>query len=267
MRFSTRQRREAILSELYSKKEVTASRLAGLLSVSEATIRRDLRALAQEGQLELNYGGASLPNHVDFSYRSKAMRNVEAKRIVGELASEWIADGDQIFVDSGTTCFQLTPNLKRKQAVSVIVNSARLALELETPNLHVILLGGHYRPDRMDTVGPLASAALSQLQGYKAFIGADGLSMDIGLTASDVESAFIFRLAVANARETTLMADHTKFRASALCKIVDWEPIVRVVTDQRPTEEWMAFFRERQIDVIYPDAPEEPTAPASNEVR
>jgi DeoR/GlpR family transcriptional regulator of sugar metabolism len=254
MRTSARHRRDSILAELYEKKEVTASSLSDLLGASEATVRRDLRALADEGSLELNYGGARLPSRVDFSYRSKAVRNVEAKRIIGQMAGELVAEGDQVFVDSGTTCFQLTPVLKRRRSLSVIVNSARLALELDMPHLDVILLGGHYRPDRMDTVGPLARAALDQLRGYKAFIGADGLSTDIGLLASDVESAFLFRQAVANARETTLLADHTKFLTPALCKIVGWEPIGRVVTDRRPSQEWMHFFQERNIEVIYPSA-------------
>ncbi len=254
MRNSARQRRDAILAELYADKEVSASSLSSTLSVSEATVRRDLRALAQEGQIVLNYGGATLPSHVDFSYRSKAIRNVEAKRIVGELAGELVSEGDQLFVDSGTTCAQLAGHLKRKGSLSVIVNSARLALELDSPNLQVILLGGEYRPDRMDNVGPLANTTLSELHGYEAFVSADGLSREVGLMASDVESAYIFRLAIANARATTLLADHTKFHANALCKIVEWDCVRRVVTDSRPDEEWMTFFQERNIEVIYPGA-------------
>ena len=251
---SARQRRDIILAELYEYKEVTASSLTDILSVSEATVRRDLRSLAEAGQLELKYGGATLPRNYDLSYGSRARRNVEAKRIVGRLAGQLITDGDQIFVDSGTTSFELTPHLKRKRGVSVIANSARLALELDTPNLSVILLGGHYRPNRMDTVGPLANAALDQLRGYTAFIGADGLSMEFGLTAADVESAFIFRLAVANARQAVLLVDHTKFLSPSLCKIVDWELISRVVTDRPPSQQWMDFLAERNIEVIFPEA-------------
>jgi DeoR family fructose operon transcriptional repressor len=262
MRTSARQRRETILAELYKNKEVTASTLADQLSVSEATIRRDLHALHEDGQLELNYGGATLPIKGDYSFRAKALRNVEAKRLIGQLAADLIDNGDQLFVDSGTTCFEMTPSLKTKRGLSVIVNSARLALELDTPTLDVILLGGHYRPDRMDTVGPLAMAALDQLRGYVAFIGADGLSMDFGLTAGDVESAYIFRQAITNARETILLADHSKFRAPSLCKIVDWSPISRVVTDRPVDESWKMFFDEHDIDIVTPTA-EQAVAEAS----
>lgn len=252
MRQNARQRREAILAELIDYHEVTASDLAEKLAVSQATVRRDLHALADEGQVELSYGGATLPKHSDFSYRAKALRNPEAKRVIGRLAAEFVEDGDQIFVDSGTTCYEMAPGLMRKRGLSVLVNSARLALELDSPNLEVILLGGQYRPDRMDTVGPLASAALDQLRGYAAFLGADGLSQDFGLTAGDVESAFLFRQAVANARECNLLVDHSKFRTPSLCRIVQWDAITRVLTDQPPEPDWAAFFRERSIEVLTP---------------
>ncbi|MCD4824258.1 MAG: DeoR/GlpR family DNA-binding transcription regulator [Phycisphaerae bacterium] len=252
MRSSAKDRQDAILAQVFEHKSVTASKLAEYLAVSEATVRRDLHALAKSGKLQLVHGGASLPENSDFSFRAKSLRNMDAKRIVGKLAASLVHDGSQIFVDSGTTCFEMVPRLKQTRGLSVIVNSARLALELDTPDIHVILLGGHYRPGRMDTVGPLACAALDQLRGYTAFVGADGLSMDFGLTASDVESAYMYRLAVANAKSVVLVADHTKFQAPSLCKIVDWKPVGKVVTDQPPTPEWMEFFREQNIEVILP---------------
>ena len=251
-RSSTRARRERILAELYEIKEVTVVHLAGLLAASEATVRRDLHALAELGQLEMVYGGATLPRKSDFSFRSKALRNVEAKRIIGELAAGRVVDGDQLFVDSGTTCFEMVPHLKRKRGISVIANSARLALELDSPNASVIMLGGQYRPERMDTIGPLATAALERLRGYVAFIGADGLSMDFGLTASDIESAHLFGLAVRNARQTVLLADHSKFLAPALCRIVDWDGVSVVVTDRPPPPAWLAFLGERNIEIVTP---------------
>jgi len=256
-----RARRDEILSQLYEKKEVASADLADDLGVSEATVRRDLHALHEEGRVELVHGGAALPARGDYSYWSKAVRNVEAKRVVGELAAGLVRDGDQIFIDSGTTCFEMAGRLKKRRGVSVIVNSARLALELDSPAIEVLLLGGHYRPDRMDTIGPLATAALDQLRGYVAFIGADGLSMDFGLTASDVESAYLYRLAVANARQCVLLVDHEKFTSPSLCRIVEWAQIDTVVTDQSPTVPWQEFLQERNIDIITPAASEGCHAP------
>lgn len=254
MENSQGQRGEVILAQLLEQGHVTIKDLAGRLGVSQATVRRDLKALAQSKQIELVHGGATRVRNLDYSFHSKSGRNVEAKRVIGALAAELVGDGEQVFLDSGTTCFEMARVLKPKRGLAVIVNSARLAMELDTPGLHVIMLGGRYRPERMDTVGPMATAALDQLRGYVAFVGADGLSTEFGLAASDIESAHLYGRAIANAREAICLVDHTKFLTPALFKIADWTAISRVITDRPPSQEWAQFLESRQVDVICPEA-------------
>ncbi len=250
---SIRQRQELIIAQAYEKGHVTVKDLANELGVSEATIRRDLRGLADQGQLQLTHGGAYVAKDFNYSFRSKAARNVESKRVIGKLASELVKDGDQIFLDSGTTCFEMAKYLRAKQGLSVIVNSLRLAEELSSPGVNVVMLGGQYRPERLDTVGPLAMASCDQLRGYLAIIGVDGIEKDFGLAASDIDSSHLFRLAARNARETVLVADSSKFNIPSLYKIVGWESVSRVITDVRPSRDWEEFFSSQGIDVIFPD--------------
>lgn len=253
MVYSGKQRKDYILDKLYRAGHVLIKDLAVEMGISEATVRRDLKTMADAQELELVYGGATIGRHSDFSFRSKNMRNVEAKRMVGELAASLIEDGDQIFMDSGSTTFQMAKLLKGKRGLSVIANSIRLAEELAaTPGVNVIMLGGQYRADRMDTVGPLAMEAMEQLRGYRAFIGADGVSMDFGPAASDIESSHLYRLAVRHARETVLVLDHTKFEVASLYKIVDWESIATVVADRAPSAEWMEFLRVKNVRLVVP---------------
>lgn len=248
------ERRDRIMDEIIQAGHVTVSGLARTLEVSEATVRRDLKVLAGNRRVELIYGGAALVRNSDFSFQAKLTRNIEGKRIIGSLAAQLVCDSDQIFLDSGTTCFEMTPFLKRKRSLSIVANSTRLALELDTHDGSIILLGGQYRPERMDTVGPLATATLEQLRGYLAFMGADGLSREFGPTAVDIESAYLYRLAVKNARETVLVADHTKFQTPSLYKIVGFDSISKVVTDRKPEGQWMEFFDSLGIEVISPKA-------------
>lgn len=250
---SSRQRREKILATIFERRHVTARDLAEDLVVSEATVRRDLKTLAGAGEIELVYGGATLRRPSDYSFRAKGERNIQAKRAIGRLAAELVTDDGQIFLDSGTTCFEMIPFLKARRRLSIICSSARLALELDVPGIAVILLGGQYRPDRMDTVGLLATATLDQLRGYVCFIGADGLDRDFGPAAADIESADLNRRAVRNARQTVLLVDHTKFAAASLFKVVDWHFVSRLVTDRAPTPEWMDFLSARGIQVDYPE--------------
>jgi DeoR/GlpR family transcriptional regulator of sugar metabolism len=251
-------RREKILRELRETGHVSARQMAEALAVSEDTIRRDLKVLAETNPIELVYGGASLPRSRDFSFRSKAARFVEEKKVIGQLAAEFVSDGDMILLDSGTTTFAMTAYLRRKRDLTILVNSAHLALELDMDGFNVLMLGGQYRRDRMDTIGTVAVNTLSQFRGYTAFVGSDGLSREFGLTASDIESASLYRVAVENARRTVLMVDNSKFDNPSLFKIADFDKITRVVTDRKPSAEWMEFFAARGIAVTFPDAAQGP---------
>jgi DeoR/GlpR family transcriptional regulator of sugar metabolism len=147
----------------------------------------------------------------------------------------------------------MVPYLKKMHGLTVLANSARLALELNAPGLSIFLIGGEYRPDRMDTVGPMAMSALERVRGYVAFIGADGLSMDFGPSASDMASAHLHRLVVENARQAVLLVDSSKFGGASLFQIVDWSRISNVVTDRQPDPPWKRFFGEQNVEVIYPE--------------
>ncbi len=257
MTASQQERRDAILSQVYQHGRVEVARLAPALEVSEATVRRDLHSLAQDGRIELTHGGASMSRTADFAFVTKAARNNEAKQVIGQLASSLIEDGQQIFLDSGTTCFQMAPYLRTKKALSVIVNSIRTAQELFGNGINVLLLGGQYRPDRLDAVGPMGAASLENLRGYRAFVGSDGVGMDFGPGATDIESAHIFGLAVKNARDAVLLADASKFGSPALFRICDWQYISTLVTDAQLSPEWMDFFNTENIKVVYPSGPSE----------
>jgi len=224
------------------------------MGVSDATVRRDLKALAEEQGLRLVHGGAALPRERDFSFQARQLRATEEKRTIGRLAAELIHDGDRVFFDSGTTCSEVAPYVKKRHDITVLANSARLALELDAAGVQLFLIGGEYRPDRMDTIGPMAVSTLNQVRGYVAFIGADGMSVDFGPSASDLASAHLHRQVVQNASATVLLVDHSKFGNPSLFQIVDWSSIGTVVTDREPSREWTEFFRDRQIRVIFPGA-------------
>lgn len=254
---ATEARRQRIMAQLLDRKHVTVKELATSMDVSGATVRRDLKALANEEDLQLVHGGATLPHQKDFSFRAKQLRATDEKRIIGRLATALVMDGDQVFLDSGTTCSEMVPYLKKLHALTVLANSARLALELNAPGLSIFLIGGEYRPDRMDTVGPMAMSTLNQVRGYAAFIGADGLSMDFGPSASDVASAHLHRIVIQNAREAVLLVDSSKFGYASLFQIVDWSHIDKVVTDGEPDQPWKRFLEEKDIELITPVSSDE----------
>lgn len=255
MNLSARDRCRYILDQIQSRGHAGIRELSAELQVSEATVRRDLRHLSERQLVDLVYGGATArrPNDASFLWRSE--QNIEAKRAIGRAGAELVGDGEMLYVDSGTTCYEMRQVLRTRRGLSVILNSTRLAIDLAgSPDISIIQLGGHYRPDRMDSVGPLSANAIDQLRGYIAFIGADGLSMDFGVSANDIQTAYLYQHVIKNARETILLADHSKFESPSLFRICGFEDVSRVVTDVQPSPEWTQFLRDLRIELIVPGA-------------
>jgi DeoR family transcriptional regulator, fructose operon transcriptional repressor len=109
------QRRERIQEYLLRHKIATNSSLSILLEVSEATIRRDLELLEEEGFLERTHGGAvlRLSTPVEPEYLLRAQRFPEQKQLIGAAAAAMVEDGDIIFINSGTTTTQIIRNIRQ----------------------------------------------------------------------------------------------------------------------------------------------------------
>jgi DeoR family transcriptional regulator, glycerol-3-phosphate regulon repressor len=61
--YSGKQRKEVILERIYRNGHVLVKELASEMSISEATVRRDLKVMADAQEVELIYGGATLEKH------------------------------------------------------------------------------------------------------------------------------------------------------------------------------------------------------------
>ncbi|MFH1613483.1 MAG: DeoR/GlpR family DNA-binding transcription regulator [Planctomycetota bacterium] len=168
------ERHRYIVEALRSSGRIRVAQIASDLEVTEVTIRRDLAELEKKGLLKKSYGGAVMrePTDINFSVRYRQTKNLHAKQIIGKLASGLIEDGDIIFLEAGSTCYEVIPHLAGKRGLTVIVNSLYLMGRLHEVRQHkTILTGGEYRPDRMDMVGPTAEAAIAQLGGVQGIYG------------------------------------------------------------------------------------------------
>ena len=226
--------------------------LAGALGFSASTVRRDLRALARQSSIRLTYGGASLVRHFDPSFRARFALNIEAKKIIGRLAASLVQDGETIFIDGSTSCFQMIPHLKTRCDLTVVTHSARVALEFDVGTVKVIHTGGLYRPGILDNVGPMAISAIEDMRGYTAFLGSDGLAMDFGVSAFDPECAYISGAAARNAKKTVIAIDHSKFREASLHRIAGFDKVSCIVTDKAPSMEWRKFLDSKGIELVLP---------------
>jgi DeoR/GlpR family transcriptional regulator of sugar metabolism len=53
------------------------------------------------------------------------------------------------------------------------------------------------------------------------------------------------------ASETALLIDHTKFDSSVFLRFADLDEIDYVITDTKPSDEWIEICKQRKITLIY----------------
>lgn len=232
----TEQRRRRILEELRRRGAVRTIELARAFSVSPMTIRNDLAALARKGLIEKVHGGAVVkePIAAEPSYYEKASRNIEEKRRIGRKAAELIKEGMAVFIGNGTTTMEIVRALKEKPVphIRVFTNALTHAVELaEIPGIEVYVIGGRLRGVSYALVGSLAHRSIEGVYFDIAFLGANGISPEHGVTIPSLEEAETAWNIIKRAQKVVVIADHTKFGVVTHGKIADLEEVDCIITE------------------------------------
>lgn len=222
MKVLTNERRVKI-RELVEKNEfVTLRELVQRFQVSESTIRRDLHKLDQIKSLQRVHGGASkLPvMNRDIAFSKRSLEHLTEKREIGKYAAQLIQENDTIYIDAGTTTFELLSFINL-QNLRVITNSIYHAQQLMIQGISPIVLGGQVNQVTGAIVGSVTG---QQLKGYyfsKAFIGINGIHPDHGLTTTNMEEASLKQIVLQNSNKTYILADSSKLNKVSFCKVED----------------------------------------------
>lgn len=229
------QRRERIQAYLATHKIVATSDLCELLDVSEATVRRDLERLEQEGILERTHGGAILSQQLNAEqeYLQREQRYPEEKRAIGVLAAGLIEDGDIVFINSGTTSTQIIRHIRDELDATIITNNLYAALEVGEVGYELVLLGGEFQPKSNSVGGRFAIDNLSQIYADKAFFGVDGISPKYGCTVPTSTEAEVMRLMIERTTgPISVVTDHSKWGVVSNFEVATISQVHRLITDE-----------------------------------
>lgn len=228
----TNERHAYILRLLEEKQTVKIQQLVESTGASESTIRRDLTDLEQLQKLARVFGGATVTgqNLLEPSISDKSTQFLDEKIKIAEFASSFVQQGDSVFLDAGTTTFQLIPFLKDKDLV-VVTNGLTLVEALNEQGITTYLTGGLMKPRTGAFVG---SQTIQALQNYRfdiCFLGINGCHPDYGYTTPDPEEAAVKQVASLLARKTFALADHSKINKISFAKIMDLERATLIVDE------------------------------------
>jgi DeoR/GlpR family transcriptional regulator of sugar metabolism len=227
--------------------------LALRLRVSSSTLRRELRDLAAEGLVRVSIGNVSLasPSNEERPFALRVLINRAEKARIGRAALDLIQNGDTIFVSGGTTTLELARLLPGQRRVTTITNSLRVVdLLVDQPGIDLVTLGGAVRPGEQTMHGHLTEIGVTQFRADKLFYGIEAISLQHGLTHSQITEVSTDRALIAAATQTIVLADHTKFGRVAPALVVPLEKVYAIVTNRDLPTDIAQGLRAKGLHVI-----------------
>ncbi|HEV3380556.1 MAG TPA: DeoR/GlpR family DNA-binding transcription regulator [Trebonia sp.] len=243
-RLKPSQRREQIKRLISTYGLVNVEQLAESFDVTPSTIRRDLSLLTERGELARTYGGAiaAYPGR-EASLGERARMAPAQKERIARLAAGFVADGETLILDAGTTTGHLAGRLRGRERLTVITNGMTTLTELaDAEDVHVVCLGGDLRHISHGFVGPLTEFSLARLTADRAFLGADGLDARFGICEASPVQTRLKELMMDRAEHVYVLADSSKLGSAPFDA---WAPIQRpwtLITDSEATQEQLAPF-------------------------
>lgn len=229
-------RRRALLDRVRAEGYVGTGGLAEILGVDGSTIRRDLAHLERAGLIRRTRGGllpAEPAAAVDLPYDVRRTANLAEKIAVAEAAADLIESGQSLILDSGSTTYQLAAALRRqKKAVLVVTNDLMIAVCLagdRQVRLHVT--GGSPIDTAYTLVGPRTLADLDQLHADWAFLGAEAVHHEAGVTNINMVEVPVKQAMAHAAERVAVIASHASFGRRALAHVCSLDLIDLLITD------------------------------------
>lgn len=247
----TSQRKQHILEVLRREGQVVAKRLSQELGLSEDTIRRDLRELAQEGLLQRVHGGALPASPAVVNFAGREALAIDAKRMIGRAAAQLIKDGQVVMVDGGTTAVQLVRHLPRALHATIVTHSARIAVELvDHPTVEVILIGGRLFKHSIVSVGAVALEAIRHIRADLYFMGVTGIHPEEGLSTGDLEEAYVKQALCQHAADTYVLASHEKLGTASPFLVVALTDVSGLIVDSSASDDLLQPYRLLGLNII-----------------
>lgn len=244
-------RHRDIIRHLQQDGTVLISDLAARFGVSLETIRRDLKPMADAGEIVRMHGAVALPSRTtEAPFERRLEENAAAKKAIGRRLAQSIRDGDSLMLDTGTTTSLLARELLGHRRLTVITNSSDIARTLATINGNkVYMAGGELRSDNGAAFGSTAIDFLARFSVLHAVVSVGAVSAASGIMDYELEEAELARMVLSRGTRRIAVTDHSKFGREGLVSVGPFSTLTDIVTDRTPPPDIDMALANAGVDV------------------
>ncbi|MHA7129859.1 DeoR/GlpR family DNA-binding transcription regulator [Algoriphagus namhaensis] len=247
------ERHKYILDELDRVGFVSVSDLSKRMEVTMVTIRKDLKLLEDKGLLYRSHGSATpvSPYVSDRSVQVKKLEQVEEKTRIAQHAVKMLLEKEAILIGSGTTVVAFAQAIPKNLPLTVLTAAMNVSLALMDHDLvELVQLGGVVRKSSSSAVGHYAEEMLRGFACSKLFLSVDGISLEHGLTTSNMMEAHLNAQMIQSVQKTIVLADSRKFGRKGFGKICELEDVDTIITDSGIPEIYRNSLEEKGIELV-----------------
>jgi DeoR/GlpR family transcriptional regulator of sugar metabolism len=203
-----------------------------LIGVSLETVRRDLRSLEAQGLIRRSYGRVFPVESGGFETGLEIRRSInrEEKVRIAHAVIPRLGTAQTIFIDEGFNTELIAAALPSDRRLTVVTAALPIALLLAPrQNLEVIVLGGRVRGNTLGVVDVSAVQMINALNFDLAIVGANGISVERGMTTPDPAVAAVKSAVVRQSDRRIFVGAHHKFGRStfvSFAQLTDFEVII-----------------------------------------
>jgi DeoR family ulaG and ulaABCDEF operon transcriptional repressor len=248
-----RERHRIILSALQERAVLTVQDVMEYTSASEATVRRDIAALADEGRLRKVRGGAEAIHPISAltarSFRQSQAVNLAQKRAIARQAVELCRDDEAVIINGGTTTFQMVHYLTGRR-LQVLTNSFPISEHLLMHSRCTVMVpaGTIYREQSI-ILSPFENDGTVHFYAKRMFMGAQGVS-PLGIMESDALIIQSEQRLMRQAEELIVLVDSSKFQNRSSLVLCPLERATTIITDDGIAEAAQRMVEDAGIKLL-----------------
>ena len=255
------ERLSRLVDYIVEKGAVRIEEVIAQFGVSGPTARRDLDALAEQQLVERTRGGArSNSTTGDLPLRYRTARRGREKSAIARAVAGLVCPGSVIAFNGGTTTTAAAYEVGVRAAAdpafaatetTVVTNAVNIANDLIVrPQLRIVVIGGVARARSYELIGPLTGLILPEISIDTLFLGVTAVDPARGLFTPDEGEASVNAALVAAARRTVVVADSTKFAATAFARICTMDAVDALLTDGQVSDADARAVRDAGLELI-----------------
>jgi DeoR family glycerol-3-phosphate regulon repressor len=245
-------RQRDILNLLEPNQTRAIADIAKALSVSEETIRRELRVMEETGAIVRLHGAVRLPpQEIEGPFDLRMQTNVAAKTRIAEAVVKFISDGDTLFLDSGSTSCFVAKALGEHRQLKIITNSLAVAQAIRKDRGHTLFLaGGELNAVYQSFSDRNAQEFVAGFRPALSILTVGAVHAEHGLMDHSPGEANMSRIAYATASRVLLAADQGKFGRIGLVHTAAIKDVDILVTDAVLTPVFQDAFSHAEVVVV-----------------